>query len=190
MQRLCVYCGSNKGVLPDYAQAARTLAEVLGERGIGLVYGGASRGIMGIVADAVLAAGGEVVGVMPRALDNKEIRHPHLTRLEVVETMHERKSMMAELSDGFVALPGGFGTLEEIVEIITWGQLQFHAKPCGLLNVRGYYDNLLRHIDHAVSQGFVLVEHRDAVIVEAEPAALLDRFEDYSAPTVKKWLQE
>ena len=190
MQRLCVYCGSNKGASTAYAEAARDLAGELVERGIGLVYGGASRGIMGVVADAVLAGGGEVIGVMPRALDNKEIKHPNLTRLEVVETMHERKSMMANMADGFVALPGGFGTLEEIVEIITWSQLQFHAKPCGLLNVRGYYDNLVRHIDHAVSQEFVLAEHRDAVIVEAKPAELLDRFESYSAPTVKKWLKD
>ena len=189
MRSVCVYCGSNVGVIEDYANAARQLGELLAARGIGLVYGGASRGIMGVIADTMLHAGGHVVGVMPRSLDKKELIHTELTRLEVVDSMHERKARMAQLGDGFIALPGGFGTLEEIVEIVTWGQLQFHSKPCGLLNVANYYDGLARHVDHAVTQGFVLAEHRDALIIEDDPEALLQRFENYTAPTVKKWLQ-
>ena len=189
MKRLCVYCGSNKGARVEYADAAKRLAQLLVERGIGLVYCGASRGIMGVLADAVLAAGGEVTGVMPRALDNKELVHPRLTDLQVVDSMHERKARMAELSDGFVALPGGFGTLEEIIEIITWGQLHIHSKPCGILNVANYYAGLLQFVEHAVAVGFLKAQHRDALIVEDDPRLLLDRFETYTAPTVKKWLE-
>ena len=187
MERLVVYCGSNAGARSEYTAAAESLAQTLLERGIGLVYGGASRGIMGVLANAVLRGGGHVTGVMPRALDKKEVIHTGLTELLVVATMHERKAKMAELGDGFLALPGGFGTLEEIVEIVTWGQLQFHAKPCGLLNVAGYYDHFLSYLDHAVAEGFVLVEHRNALVVDADPARLLDQFADYRAPTVEKW---
>ncbi len=188
MQRLCVYCGSNKGVRADYADAATRLAEALVERGIGLVYGGASRGIMGILADAVLARGGEVTGIIPQAINKREVMHAGLTNLQVVDTMHERKAAMADLSDGFVALPGGFGTLEEIIEIVTWGQLQFHSKPCGILNVANYYDGLLAFIDHSVAEGFLRPQHRDALIIDDDPESLLRRFASYAAPTVQKWL--
>jgi len=189
MQRLCVYCGSNRGARPEYADAAQRLARLLAERGTGLVYGGASRGIMGLLADAVLDAGGTVTGVMPRAIRKKELTHNGLTDLFIVDTMHERKAKMAELSDGFVALPGGFGTLEEIIEIVTWGQLQFHQKPCGILNVAGYFDSLLAFVEHAVAEGFLKSQHRDALIVDADPAQLLSRFDSFVPSTAQKWLE-
>ncbi len=168
-------------------ERAEALAVALVERKIDVVYGGACKGIMGVVADAVLAGGGHVVGVMPRALVDKEIAHRGLSELHVTDTMHERKALMAELADGFVALPGGFGTLEEIVEALTWAQLGFHAKPCGLFNVEGYYDSLLQFFAHADDSGFVKATHRDMLIVEDEPAALLERFSAYRAPTESKW---
>lgn len=183
MKALCVYCGSNPGVRDVYAGAAEALGRTLAERGIGLVYGGAAKGLMGRLADAVLAAGGEAQGVIPHALMRKEIAHSGLTRLHVVNTMHERKAMMAELSDGFVALPGGFGTLEETIEIVTWGQLRFHAKPCGLLNVDGFFDHLLAYLDHAEAEGFLKPEHRRMLLVADEPGALLERFSAWRAPT-------
>lgn len=187
MKRLCVYCGSSTGVRDVYAAAARELAALLTTNEIGLVYGGATKGIMGIIANAMLQAGGSVTGVIPRALGDREIAHSELTELHVVDSMHERKSLMAVLADGFVALPGGFGTLEEIIEVLTWGQLQFHEKPCGLLNVAGYFDPLLAWCDHASAEGFVRREHRDMLIVEETPARLLTSFERYAAPTVEKW---
>jgi uncharacterized protein (TIGR00730 family) len=149
MRRVCVYCGSSSGVLPEYSAAARELADVLVRHELELVYGGADKGIMGVLADAMLEHGGKVHGVIPKMLTDKEIAHQGLTELHVVASMHQRKTMMAALSDGFIALPGGYGTLEEIIEIITWGQLRFHDKPCGLLNVKGYFDHLLAYLDHA-----------------------------------------
>lgn len=187
MSRICVYCGSNSGSRPDYAIAANALAAELYRRGFGLVYGGADKGIMGEIANAMLAKGGEVIGVIPEALMQKEIAHQHLTAQHVVTSMHERKARMAELSDGFIALPGGFGTLEEIVEILTWGQLQFHAKPCGLLNVDGYFDHLLAYLDHAVAEGFLRAENRRMMLCDETPQGLLQQFDDYQAPDVQKW---
>lgn len=187
MARICVYCGSSSGNRSSYASAARSLAEALVARGFGLVYGGANKGIMGVIADAVLGGGGEVHGVIPTALVDKEIAHPSLTALHVVSSMHERKTLMAELSDGFIALPGGFGTLEEIIEILTWGQLQFHNKPSGLLNIDGYFDNLLHYLDHAVAEGFLRPENRQMLLCDTAPEGLLQQFADYSAPRVEKW---
>ncbi len=187
MRRICVYCGSGTGNNPVYADAARELADVLVRHELELVYGGADRGIMGVIANAVLELGGKVHGVIPQLLMDKEIAHPGLTELHVVASMHERKTMMAALSDGFVAMPGGFGTLEEIVEIVTWGQLRFHDKPCGLLNTSGYFDKLLAYLDHATVEGFLRDENRDMLLVDADPAALIRRFERYTAPHVEKW---
>lgn len=175
IRRVCVYCGSRPGVRPAYAEAAGTLGRLLAEAGIGLVTGGGRVGLMGVVADAVLAAGGEATGVIPRALADREVGHEGMTTLHVVETMHERKATMADLADAFVALPGGLGTLEEIAEMLTWAQLGIHDKPCGLLDVEGYYAPLVRFVDHAVDEGFVGAESRAALLVEAEPGSLLDR---------------
>lgn len=187
MPRICVYCGSSSGNSPSYAAAARDLADVLVKRNFGLVYGGADKGIMGTIADAVLANGGEVHGIIPTALRDKEIAHQSLTALHVVSSMHERKTLMAELSDGFIAMPGGFGTLEEIVEILTWGQLQFHSKPCGLLNIDGYFDHLLRFLDHAVDEGFLRPENRQMLLCDVTADGLLRQFADYTPPQVEKW---
>jgi len=188
LKRVCVFCGSNPGRRPEYVQAAREMGRVLAERGHGLVYGGGKTGLMGVVADAVLAAGGEVLGVIPEALMAREVGHAGLTRLHVVKTMHERKAMMADLCDGFVALPGGFGTFEEFCEVLTWSQLGFHPKPCGLLNVAGYYDTLLALVDHATAEGFVSEKHRTLVITDTDPARLLDRFATFTPPTTGKWI--
>jgi uncharacterized protein (TIGR00730 family) len=189
MRRVCVYAGSNFGADPAYADAAGALGRLFGDRGIGLVYGGAAVGLMGVVADAVLAAAGEVIGVMPRALVEREIGHAGLTELRMVESMHERKAQMAELSDAFVALPGGIGTLEELIEIYSWSQLGLHRKPCGALNVRGYYNGLAAFLDHAVAEGFLRPEHRAVLIVEDDPATLLERLSAFEPPTVGKWLE-
>jgi uncharacterized protein (TIGR00730 family) len=188
MKRICVYCGSSPGRNPAYAEAARRLGALLVERGLGLVYGGAAVGIMGTIADEVLARGGEAIGVIPEALAVKEVSHPGLTEQHVVASMHERKAMMAELSDGFLALPGGWGTIEEIFEILTWAQLGFHEKPCGLLNVAGYYDGLFAFLEHAVEEGFVRPVYRDILILEDAPEDLLQRFAAYRAPKIHKWL--
>lgn len=188
MKSICVYCGSSPGRQEAYASAARDLAKSLVDRNLRLVYGGASVGIMGLVADAVLQLGGEAVGVIPDALMRKEIAHPNLTELHVTRSMHERKTMMAELSDGFIALPGGVGTLEEIFEIWTWAQLGFHGKPCGLLNIAGYYDSLIAFLDHTVAEQFVREPHRSMLLVEHDPEALLDRFSSYEPPTIQKWV--
>lgn len=170
-----------------YADAARDLADVLIRHDIEMVYGGADKGIMGVVADAMLKQGGKVYGVIPRMLLEKEIVHQGLTELHVVDSMHERKSMMATLADGFIAMPGGFGTLEEIVEIVTWGQLRFHDKPCGLLNVDGYFDHLLSYLDHANHEGFLSSENREMLLSDENAAGLLQQFESYVAPQVEKW---
>jgi len=187
MRRICVYCGSNNGARPLYAEAARDLAAVLVRHDLELVYGGADKGVMGIIADAVLELGGNVHGVIPKMLYEKEVAHQGLTKLHVVSSMHDRKSMMAALSDGFVALPGGFGTLEEIIEIITWGQLRFHDKPCGLLNVAGYFDHLLAYLDHASTEGFLRPENRQMLLCDRDAAGLIQKFEQYTAPHVDKW---
>lgn len=188
MKRICVYCGSSPGRDAAYREAASALGRALADRGLGLVYGGASVGVMGAVADAVLAAGGEAIGVIPRALATKEVAHGSLTELHVVQSMHERKALMADLSDGFAALPGGWGTIEELFEMLTWAQLGFHEKPCGMLNVAGYYDDLARFLEHAMGEEFVREAYREMLIVEREPSALLDRFAAYRAPRVRKWL--
>ena len=189
MHRVCVYAGSNPGSDPAYADAARALASLLAERDIGLVYGGGKVGLMGVLADTALAAGGEVIGVMPQALVDREIAHRGLSELRVVGSMHDRKALMADLSDAFVALPGGIGTLEELIEVYTWSQLGIHDKPCGVLNVRGYYDALASFLDHAVDEGFLRPQHRAVLTVAADPADLLERFAAYDPPTVAKWLE-
>ncbi len=188
MRRICVYCGSNRGARPVYAEAASELAEVLVRHDLELVYGGAAKGIMGVIADRVLELGGSVHGVIPKLLEDKEIAHEGLTRLHVVASMHERKTMMAALSDGFIAMPGGFGTLEEIIEIVTWGQLRFHDKPCGLLNVDGYFDALRAYLDHAHREGFLREENRRMLLCDADAAGLVRQFERYTAPRVDKWM--
>jgi uncharacterized protein (TIGR00730 family) len=183
-----VYCGANPGVLPDYAEAARRTAAVLCDRDIAVVYGGGSIGLMGMLADAVLASGGSVIGVIPKHLTAREIAHEHLTELHVVDSMHERKALMMKLSDAFMALPGGLGTLEELFEVLTWAQLGLHRKPCGILNVRGYFDPLIALLDRAVDQRFLRREHRELLLVDEDPAGLLSRFEGFHAPSVRKWL--
>ena len=177
-----------KVLVDSISEAAKELADVIVRHEIELVYGGASVGTMGVIADTVLALGGKVHGVIPRMLYDKEIAHQDLTELHIVNSMHERKTMMAALSDGFIAMPGGFGTLEEIIEIVTWGQLRFHDKPCGLLNVSGYFDHLLAYLDHAQHQGFLKPENRRMLLSNADPAALVRAFERYEAPKVDKWL--
>jgi uncharacterized protein (TIGR00730 family) len=189
MRRICIYAGSNPGHDPDYADAARGLATLLAERGIGIVYGGGKVGLMGVTADTALAAGGEVIGVMPQALIDREIGHGGLTELRVVDSMHERKALMAELADAFIALPGGIGTLEELIEVYTWSQLGIHDKACGVLNVNGYYDGLVAFLDHAVEAGFLRPQHRATLSVAADPAELLDRLAAYEPPRVGKWLE-
>lgn len=187
--RLCVFCGSSPGQAPVYMETARLLSETLARSGIGLVYGGASVGLMGAVADAALAQGGHVIGVMPQALVDKEIAHTGLSDLRVVGSMHERKALMAELSDGFVALPGGLGTFEELFEVWTWAQLGYHKKPCALLNVAGFYDRLADFLDSVVESGFVKPVHRAMLIVEDEPAALVEAIRGYAPPKVEKWIR-
>ncbi len=186
--RICVYAGSNPGANEAYAEAAGDLARLLAQRGIGVVYGGARVGLMGILADTALADGGEVIGVMPQDLVDREIAHTGLTELHVVGSMHERKALMAELSDGFVALPGGAGTLEELIEVYTWSQLGLHDKPMGVLNVLGYYDGLAALLDHAVQEGFLRPQHREAMHAAATPAELLAAFEGWRPSRANKWL--
>ena len=188
LRRLCVYCGSSRGVRPDYAAAAEAIGRLLAERGIGVVFGGGSVGMMGAVADAALEMGGEVIGVIPHALAAREVDHVGLTALHKVDTMHERKALMAELSDGFVALPGGLGTLEELMEVWTWVQLGIHRSPIGLLNVAGYFDGLLTFVDHAVAEGFVRPAHRDMLVVADTPLGLLDALVAWQPPDVPHWL--
>ena len=188
MRRLCVFTGSSSGLRPEYRAAATTLGGLLAARGIGLVYGGARVGLMGQVADAVLAAGGEAIGVIPEGLVAKEVAHAGLTELRIVGSMHERKAQMADLADAFVALPGGWGTLEEFFEVLTWWQLGLHRKPCGLLNVHGYFDGLLAFLAHTIDEGFVRREYVEAVAVASSPAELLDRLGSAAPPRVEKWL--
>ena len=188
IKRLCVYCGSSAGNRPEYAQAARELAHAMVSRDIGLVYGGASIGVMGALADAVIKEGGEVIGIIPSGLLAKEVAHTGITELREVDSMHERKAMMADLSEGFIALPGGLGTIEEFFEIWTWAQLGMHRKPCGLLNAGRYFNKLIAFIDHAVSEQFVQKEHRSMVFVEREADILLQKFESYKPPEVARWI--
>lgn len=186
---ICVYCGSSPGRLEAYASAAHRLAEALVSRNIRLVYGGASIGIMGMLADEVLKLGGQAIGVLPEALASKEVAHPNLTELHITHSMHERKTLMAELADGFIALPGGIGTLEELFEIWTWAQLGIHSKPCGLLNVSGYYDLLTSFLDHVTTEQFVKPQQRGLLMVESNPYTLLDRFTAYQAVPLKRWVE-
>ncbi|MCS0496972.1 TIGR00730 family Rossman fold protein [Ancylobacter sp. MQZ15Z-1] len=188
MRRLCVFLGSNPGRRPGYEEAAASLGRTLAREGIGLVYGGASVGLMGALANAALEAGGEVIGIIPQRLIDKEIGHKGLSDLRVVGSMHERKALMAELSDGFIALPGGVGTLEELFEVWTWAQLGSHDKPCAVLNVEGYFGRLLSFIDYAVEEGFMRGPHRDMLLVANEPAELLEKLRAYHPPRVTKWI--
>lgn len=186
--RVCVFCGSNPGTHQEYLDGARRLGRVLASRGIEVIYGGGRVGLMGAMADAVIQAGGKVEGVIPDVLVAKEIAHPRLFRLHVVSSMHERKAMMSSLSDAFIALPGGFGTLDEFCEIVTWGQLGLHRKPCGILNLRNYYDALLAFLNHGASEGFIRQEHRSMVLVNDDPDRLLDMMLAYTPPSVQKWI--
>ncbi|PCI48262.1 MAG: TIGR00730 family Rossman fold protein [Alphaproteobacteria bacterium] len=188
MKKICVYCGSSPGKSPEYIEAARVLGRELVKRDITLVYGGASVGIMGEIADTVLSAGGEVVGIMPQALVDKEISHSGLTDLRVVGSMHERKAMMEDISDGFIALPGGMGTIEELFEVLTWSQLGYHRKPCALLNIKGYYDSITQFLNHAVEEQFVKPIHREMILIEHKPDRLLDLMAAYKPPAVDKWI--
>lgn len=188
--RICVFCGSSHGYHSRYTDAARNLGEQLATRNIGLVYGGGNVGLMGTVADAVLQNNGEVVGVIPHSLFAKELGHTGITDLRVVHTMHERKSLMAELADGFIALPGGFGTLDELCEILTWAQLGIHHKPCALLNVNGYFDGFLQFLDTAVAEGFLRGEHRALLIVSQQINDLLDQMATYRSPIHERWLTQ
>jgi uncharacterized protein (TIGR00730 family) len=188
MRRLCVFTGSNPGAHPGYVLAAEELARALAAQGVGLVYGGASVGLMGALADAMVDAGGEAVGVIPQALVDREIAHPGLSELRVVSSMHERKALMAELADAFVALPGGMGTLEELFEVYTWTQLGLHSKPLGLLDVRGYYAKLVAFLDHTVAERFMTVEHREMLVVEQRAEALLEAFRRWRPPGRSKWI--
>jgi uncharacterized protein (TIGR00730 family) len=189
MRRVCVYCGSSPGRDPAYREAAVALVRTLAARGLGVVYGGAHVGLMGVVADEALAAGAEVIGVIPQALVDREIAHTGLADLRIVGSMHERKAQMAELADAFVALPGGLGTLEELFEVATWSQLGLHVKPCGLLNVLGYYDGLAGMLDHAVAERFLRPENRAIITVEADPGAMVDALAAWTPPArVDKWL--
>jgi uncharacterized protein (TIGR00730 family) len=188
MRRICVFCGSNPGSRPEYRAAAEEMAAELARRKIGLVYGGGNVGLMGVIADAVLGAGGDVQGVIPEHPMAREVGHKGLTKLHVVRSMHERKALMADLSDAFVALPGGFGTLEEFCEVVTWTQLGLHAKPCGILNVLGFYSPLLRMFDHSVEERFLKPENRALVLARDKPAELLQALEEWRPVRIEKWL--
>jgi uncharacterized protein (TIGR00730 family) len=181
LRRICVFCGSSLGTSPAYRQAALTIGHLLCRRGIELVYGGGNVGLMGVVANACLSEGGRVIGVIPQALADKELAHAGLTELRVVSSMHERKSVMADLSDAFLSLPGGFGTWEEFFEVLTWSQLGIQRKACGVLNVEGYYDPLLAMADRAAAEGFVRDAHRDLLLADADPERLLDRLSEYES---------
>jgi uncharacterized protein (TIGR00730 family) len=188
MKSVCVFCGSSTGNDPLYTDAARRMGEAIVRRDLTLVYGGGRIGLMGEIARSVLKNGGRAIGVIPEALLRKELAYDDLTELHVVRTMHERKQMMADLADGFVAMPGGYGTFEEFCEVLTWSQLGIHHKPCALFNVNGYYDGMLALFDHAVAEGFVRPLHRSMVLAAAEPDVLLNAMERYEPPVVEKWL--
>lgn len=188
MKRVCVFLGSSAGLHPQYAEVAKQLGRELVRRRLGLVYGGANLGLMKIVADTVLAEGGEVIGVIPKMLVEKEIAHEGLTELRVVDSMHERKAIMADLADGFIALPGGLGTFEEFFEVLTWAQLGLHTKPCGLLDACGYFSHLIQFLDHAVAERFLRQENRDLLLWATEADKLLDLLENYHPSYVAKWI--
>ncbi|MDP5168678.1 MAG: TIGR00730 family Rossman fold protein [Bacteroidia bacterium] len=188
MKSICVFCGSNTGFSPAYVEAAQELGRILVEREIKMVYGGGNVGLMGAIADEMLHHGGEVIGVIPHFLMNKEVGHKGLTELLLVDTMHERKAIMAEMADGFIAMPGGFGTMDELNEILTWAQLGLHRNPIGILNSGQYFDPLLRMFDHMVTQGFLRAENRGLLVDDERPLSLLEKMEQYVAPDVTKWL--
>jgi uncharacterized protein (TIGR00730 family) len=188
MKRVCVFCGSNKGGRAEYIAAAQAMGQALVKRNIGLVYGGGNVGLMGVIADAMLAEGGEVLGVIPQALVAREVAHQNLTQTYIVSSMHERKALMAELSDAFIALPGGMGTFDEFCEILTWAQLGIHQKPCGVLNVENYFTPLLTMFDHAMQEGFLRAEHRALVLQANEPERLLEALAKYQPQFAEKWL--
>ena len=190
MKRVCVYCGSSLGNQKIYREMAEAMGALLARRGIGLVYGGGNVGLMGVVADAALAAGGEVIGVIPRALADREIAHAGVSNLRVVDSMHTRKALMAELSDAFIAMPGGVGTFEEFFEAVTWTQLGVHRKPCGLLNVGGFYAPLAAFIDQAVTEGFIKPIHRAMIVVDDDPERLLNSLASMELPDVPKWIRK
>ena len=190
MKRICVYCGSNTGNQPIYREMAEAMGALLARRGIGLVYGGGNVGLMGIVADAALAGGGEVIGVIPRSLADREVAHAGVSDLRVVDSMHTRKALMAELSDAFIAMPGGVGTFEEFFEAVTWTQLGVHRKPCGLLNVGGFYTPLAAFIDQAVNEGFIKPTHRAMIVVDDNPERLLNSLGTVKLPDVPKWIKK
>ena len=190
IEKLCVFCGSSTGSHPVYFEAANQLGRELANAGVTLIFGGGRVGLMGILADSVLAAGGQAIGVIPRSLVEKEIAHTSLTKLHIVESMHERKALMADLADAFVLLPGGFGSWEEFCEIVTWLQLGIHRKPCAILNVAGYYDGLLALADHALAEAFLRPAHREMLIVENNPEALLSRLANAVIPSEVKWVGE
>jgi hypothetical protein len=189
MKRVCVFCGSSHGVRPAYREAAEELVRALAGRGLGVVFGGGGIGLMNVIADAALELGIEIIGVIPEALVAKELAHRGLSDMRVVHSMHERKALMAELADAFVALPGGFGTLEEFCEMLTWAQLGLHRKPCGLLNVAGYFDPLLAFFDHAAAERFLRPEHRAMVVVDSDPGRLVDRLAAFRPPDLDKWIR-
>ncbi len=188
IKSICVNCGSNPGAKPEYMKTAKELGKYLAENEIDLIYGGADVGLMGAVANTVMENGGKAVGVIPESFAHK-VAHNNLTELHIVATMHERKSMMFDLSDGVIALPGGMGTIEEIFEVMTWAQLGFHKKPCGLINICGYYDSILNFLDNAVDQQFVRQEHRDMLLVDENPESLIEKFKTYEAPVIEKWIK-
>ena len=188
LKNICVFCGSSTGQRSEYVEAAREMGQALARRSIAMIYGGASVGLMGAAADGALDEGGEVTGVLPRQLASKERAHHDLTRLHIVESMHERKAMMSALADGFIAMPGGMGTLEELCEITTWAQLGIHTKPIGLLNVEGYFDGFRVFLDHMVGEGFLPSYHRDLLLIEARPERLLERMAAHEPPRTRRWL--
>ena len=190
MKNITVFCGSNSGFRTEYAEAARNLAQLFVNQNIRLIYGGGNVGLMGIIADEVMRAGGEVIGIIPDSLDKKEVGHREITELRVVGSMHERKAQMAELADGFIAMPGGIGTFEEFFEILTWAQLGFHEKPCGLLNVADYYDGLLALCDHAVTEGFLRPVHRKLILDDSDAISLLEKMNNFQPPPVEKWIDK
>jgi hypothetical protein len=190
MKTICVYCGSSDGKDPAFKQSARDLGEEMVKRNIGLVYGGASIGVMGEIANTVMAGGGSVIGIIPKGIADKEVAHSGLTELIIVKSMHERKAKMAELSDGFISLPGGLGTLEELFEVLTWAQLGFHHKPSGLLNIKGYYDHLIKFLENAVEQDFVKQIHTDMLLKETDPAKLIEEMLAYTPLITNKWIDK
>ncbi len=190
MKRICIFCGSNNGANPIFLETAEMVGKFLADEKIGLVYGGGRVGLMGKLADTVLENGGQVIGVIPQSLADKEVAHQDLTELHIVNSMHERKALMAEFADGFIALPGGFGTFEELCEIITWAQLGIHSKPCALLNVDGFFDNLVAMFDLATSEQFVRAEHRQIVLIESEIEKLYKLMQNYRPPFIEKWLDK